>query len=78
MSRPPRLTQLNAAQYDALERAIADGKRLSVWRRGTEFIIVVDKLRVAGGREALEAHHPTTGDRLTLFIDELEAIEVVG
>jgi hypothetical protein len=78
MSRPPRLTQLNAAQYDALERAIADGKRLSVWRRGTEFIIVVDTLRVTGGREALEAHHPTTGDKLTLFIDELEAIEVVG
>jgi hypothetical protein len=78
MPRPHRVTQLNAEQYDALERAIADGKRLSVWRRGTEFIIVVDTLRVAGGREALEAHHPTTGDRLTLFIDELEAIEVVG
>ena len=28
--------------------------------------------------EALEAHHPTTGDSLTLYIDELEGIEVVG
>ena len=73
-----RLTQLNTAQYDALERAITDGRRLSVWRRGTEFVIIVDKLRVAGGREALEAHHPTTGDKLTLYIDELEGIEVVG
>jgi hypothetical protein len=72
------VTQLNAAQYDALERAIADRRRLSVWRRGSEFIIVVDKLRVTGGREALEAHHPTTGDQLTLYIDELEGIEVVG
>ena len=71
-------TQLTAAQYDALERAIADGRRLSVWRRGTEFVIVVDRLRVSGGREALEAHHPTTGDRLTLYIDELEGIEVVA
>ncbi len=78
MTRPARVTQLNAAQYDALERAIADRRRLSVWRRGTEFIIIVDKLRVAGGREALEAHHPTTGDKLTLYIDELEGIEVVG
>jgi uncharacterized ubiquitin-like protein YukD len=78
MSRPARVTQLTAAQYDALERAIADRRRLSVWRRGTEFIIVVDKLRVTGGREALEAHHPTTGDKLTLYIDELEGIEVVG
>jgi hypothetical protein len=74
----PKVTQLTSAQYDALERAIADGRRLAVWRRGTEFIVVVDRLRLTGGREALEAHHPTTGDRLTLFIDELEEIEVVS
>ena len=78
MPRPQRVTQLTAAQYDALERAIADRRRLSVWRRGSEFLIVVDRLRVTGGREALEAHHPTTGDRLTLYLDELEGIEVVG
>jgi hypothetical protein len=53
-------------------------RRLSVWRRGTEFMVIVDRLRVTGGREALEAHHPTTGDKLTLYIDELEGIEVVG
>jgi hypothetical protein len=76
--RRTKLTQLTAAQYDALERAIADGRRLSVWRRGTEFLIVVDRLRVTGGREALEAHHPTTGDKLVLYIDELEGIEVVS
>jgi hypothetical protein len=78
MPRRHKLTQLNSAQYDALESAIANGRRLSVYRRGTEFTIVVDRLRVTGGREALEAHHPTTGDKLTLFIDELEAIEVIG
>ena len=78
MPRRPAVTQLTALQYDALERAIADRRRLSVWRRGTEFLVVVDRLRVTGGREALEAHHPTTGDRLTLYVDELEGIEVVG
>ena len=77
MTRRTKVTQLNTAQYDALERAIADGRRLSVWRRGTEYVIIVDRLRVTGGREALEAHHPTTGDRLTLYIDEIEGIEVV-
>ena len=73
----PKITQLTAAQYDALERAIADGRRLAVWRRGTEFVVIVDRLRLSGGREALEAHHPTTGDPLTLYVDELEGIEVV-
>ncbi len=77
MPRQKKPTQLTADQYDALERAISDKRKLSVWRRGTEFILVVDRLRVTGGREALEAHHPTTGDRLTLYIDELEGIEVV-
>lgn len=71
-------TQLTAAQYDALERAIDHGRRLSVWRRGNEYLVIVDRLRVTGGREALEAHHPTTGDRLVLYIDELEGIEVIG
>ena len=78
MPRRPRITQLTAAQYDALERAIADGRRLAVWRRGTEYVVIVDRLRLTEGREALEAHHPTTGDRLTLYVDELEGIEVVG
>ena len=76
--RRSKVTQLNAAQYDALERAISNGRRLSVWRRGNEYIIIVDRLRVTGGREALEAHHPTTGDKLVMYIDELEGIEVIG
>lgn len=78
MPHRPKVTQLNTAQYDALERAIIDGRRLSVWRRGSEYVVVVDRLRMMGGREALEAHHPTTGDKLTLFIDELEGIEIIG
>jgi hypothetical protein len=78
MPRRPRLTQLTTAQYDALERAIVDGRRLAVWRGGSEFVVIVDRFRTAGGREALEAHHPTTGDAMTLYIDELEGIEVVG
>ena len=78
MPRRPKVTQLNSAQYDALERAIANGRRLSLWRRGTEFLVIVDRMRTSGGREALEAHHPTTGDKLTLYVDELEGIEVIG
>ena len=74
----PKFTQLTTSQYDALERAIADGRRLVVWRRGTEFTIIVDRMKMLNGREVLEAHHPTTGDKLILFIDELEGIEVVS
>ena len=71
------MAQLNHDQYDALERAITNGVRIAVMRRGTEFIVVPLRLRLADGREAIEALHPTTGHGLTLYIDEVDAIEVV-
>jgi hypothetical protein len=71
------MAELTTKQYDALERAIDNGSRLSVYRRGTEYIVIPTRLRTLLGREAIEARHPTTGDSLTLFIDEVDTIEVV-
>ena len=64
-------------QYDALERAIVTGKRIAAYRRGTEFVVVPTRLRVISGREAVDATHPTTGDAITLYLDEMESFEVV-
>ena len=75
---PPKVTQLTAAQYDALERAIAHGARdLGVAARHRVRRHPVDSCASTGGREAIEAHHPTTGDQFTLYIDEIDGIEVV-
>ena len=71
------MAQLTHDQYDALERAIANGVRIAVWRRGTEYIVVPQRIRLNDGREAIEAMHPTTGHELTLYVDEVDAIEVV-
>jgi hypothetical protein len=71
------MAQFNHEQYDALERAVIEGRRIAVFRRGTEYVVIPERLRVSGGREALEARHPTTGDRITLWLDEVDAIEVV-
>ena len=71
------MAQLTHDQYDALERAITNGIRIAVMRRGTEFVVVPQRLRLREGREAIEAMHPTTGHQLTLYIDEVDAIEVV-
>jgi hypothetical protein len=35
------------------------------------------RLRVIKGREAVEATHPTTGDEITLYLDEMDRFEVV-
>lgn len=71
------MAELRPEQYDALERAIIDGRRISVRRRGTEYIVVPTAIGVQSGRETLEALHPTTGEHLTLALEDLEQIEVV-
>jgi hypothetical protein len=63
--------------YDALERAILDGSRIAAYRRGTEYVVVPTRLRTIKGREAVDATHPTTGDVITLFLDEIDNFEVV-
>ena len=71
------MAQLTSAQYDSLERAIVDGARIAVRRRGTEFLVIPMSIGVRDGKETIEAFHPTTGERLTLVIEEVEDIEVV-
>lgn len=68
---------MTVKQYDAIERAITNGQRISVYRRGTEFLVVPERLVLRDRRECIEARHPTTGDRITLWIDEVDDVEVV-
>lgn len=69
--------QPSTSQYDLLERAIVDGTRLSIMRRGTEYTVIPERLRLDGGREVIVARHPSTGHRLELVIDELDHFEAV-
>ncbi len=71
------MSELTHDQYELLERAVLNGQRIMVYRRGTEYLVVPDRIAMHGRRETIEARNPTTGDRLTLFIDEVDAIEVV-
>ena len=72
------MANLTTTQYDALERAIADGRRLAVRRRGKGEVVVVPRaLRLVNGRERIDATHPTTGDRLDLYVDDIDGFEVV-
>lgn len=74
-----RLTvQLTHDEYEALERAIINRRRLAIYRRGTEYVVVPERLRIADGRESIDAAHPTTGEAMTFRIDELDDIQVIG
>lgn len=67
---------LTHEQYDALERAISDRRRIAVMRRGTEYVVVPARIAVERGREAIHARHPS-GNIMTLYLDEIESFEVV-
>ncbi len=64
-------------QYDALERAVLDSRRVVIRRRGSEFSVIPQKLEGASGRERLYAVHPTTGETMKFFLDEIDSFEVV-
>jgi hypothetical protein len=71
------MAQFNHEQYDALERAVVEGKRVAIFRRGTEYVVVPQRLTQRGGREIIETRNPTTGDRQTFFLDEVDGFDVV-
>lgn len=77
MEKGASLAELTHKQYDILERAISGGKRIAAYRRGTEYVVIPTRLRIIKGREAVEATHPTTGDGITLYLDEMDSFEVV-
>ena len=68
---------LSHRDYDALERAIRVGQRIVLWRAGIEYVVVPIELRLRDGREVIEARRPT-GDSLTIYLDEIDSLEVVA
>jgi hypothetical protein len=71
------MAQLTTEQYDRLERAVIDRKRISVYRRGTEYVVIPMRLHLIEGRERIEAVHPTTGDGIIIYIDEIDSLQVI-
>ena len=71
------MKQLTHRQYDSLESAITHSRRVSIHRRGTEFIGVPKRLWSEGQREAVSILHPTTGEEITIYLDEIDRLEVV-
>jgi hypothetical protein len=71
------MAELTSKQYDELERAVRDGTRVSIMRRGTEYLVIPQAIRMRGGKEAIEARNPTTGDNLIIFIDDMDSFVVL-
>ena len=64
-------------RLDQLERAVRDGRRVSVSRRGTEFIVIAVRMTTSNSREALVGRLPMTGEEFTFVLDDVEAFQVL-
>lgn len=64
-------------EMDRLERAIVEGARVQVWRRGTAYVVVPRELRPDGASEILIGTS-YAGDDLRFSLDEVDGFEVIG
>ena len=71
------MAHLTPGEYDRLERAVMDGRRVALVRQGRETVVLPLRLFMRGGRDVIEARHPTTGDLITAVIEDLDAVEIV-
>jgi hypothetical protein len=67
-----RASQWGPGDLDRLERAIADGSRIHLMRRGTDYSVRPKSLRSDGASEVLTATHTTTGEDLEFRLDEVD------
>lgn len=65
-------------RMDRLENAARKGLRVSLNRRGTEFIVVAVRVTTVGTGEAFIGHLPMTGEDLTFALEEIEDFQVIG
>ncbi|CAN5860727.1 hypothetical protein BH23GEM3_BH23GEM3_19370 [soil metagenome] len=64
-------------ELDRLERAITEGLRINLMRRGTDFSVTPRSLHTEGAIEILTATHTTTGEDLKFRLDEVEDWDIL-
>ena len=67
-----------SARMDQLERAVRDGLRVSLMRRGSEHIIVARRLTTVRSRDAVVGLVPMTGHELTFVLDDLDDFQLLS
>jgi uncharacterized protein with PhoU and TrkA domain len=64
-------------RMDQLERAARDGLRVALTRRGTEYVVVAQRVTSVDQHDVLVGWLPMTGEELTFRLDELESFQVI-
>ena len=68
---------LTPEALDALERAVRQHSRVALRRRGTEYVVVAERLETSGRDDVLTGRLPMTGELLTFRLHDLETFAVL-
>jgi len=68
---------LSPDALDALELAVRERRRVALRRRGTEYVVVAERLETSGRDEVLAGRLPMTGEVLTFRLRDLETFAVL-
>jgi uncharacterized protein with PhoU and TrkA domain len=66
-----------ADRMDQLENAARRGLRVVLSRRGTEYVVVAQRVTTIDQHEALVGWLPMTGEELTFRLEEIESFQVI-
>jgi hypothetical protein len=64
-------------RMDQLENAARRNLRVSLTRRGTEYVVTAIRVTSIGQHEALIGFLPMTGEELTFRLEEIESFQVI-
>jgi hypothetical protein len=73
----PEYHDVTPAALDALERAVREGRRVALRRRGTEYVVVATRLESEGKGDVLFGRLPMTGEVLSFRLPELERFAIL-
>ena len=73
----PEYHALTPDSLDALERAVRERLRVALRRRGTEYVVVAERLETSGRDEILAGRLPMTGEVLSFRLRDLETFAVL-
>ena len=75
--RPPAIPEYRSLTPDALERAVRERRRVALQRRGTEYVVVAERLETSGRDDVLAGRLPMTGELITFRLCDLESFAVL-
>jgi len=73
----PEYRSLTPEALDALERAVHERRRVALRRRGTEYVVVAERLETSGSEDVLAGRLPMTGELLKFRLRDLESFAVL-